>query len=548
MVRSHRTRPFARSLLLLLTIVVACGDGDGPTGVEEAPVLRLSTVEARFEAVEGGEDPEPAVVELANDGGGTIAALQTSIAYGDGEPAGWLTAALDRSSAPSTLTLSASIDALAPGEYTASVTIGCGVATTCPRTVAVGLQVQPAPIADLVAVGKITVLPTTAAPGGTVTVSGSLLRNAGTIASDAFEIGYYLSADSTITTDDTRLGGASVEPLSVGVDVEVGEQALEIPAATELGPYFLGVLVDEEDGVPEGDEGNNYVSTRLTITDPRSLPLIELSETAIEFEATIGLPTQMQLVVITNAGGGELGDLKRSIEYGDGQPEGWLNAFFVTLVDGKGTRAIYIQPLIGELSVGTYSATVSVTATAAANSPATLDITLTVHDFPMPDLTVVPPLTVTPTTVEPGGTVTLSSWTILNQGTQGVAGVANGIYLSTDSTITADDTFFGGNVNSSIAGGQSVEWGAVDLTIPAATPPGTYYIGVLVDRENGAPESDETNNYLSARLTVVAPEASTSTLTDAASPTRGPRARHPGSRRRHSAARDHRRARDPARP
>ncbi|MGB5874015.1 MAG: hypothetical protein WBH56_09840, partial [Bacteroidota bacterium] len=44
--------------------------------------------------------------------------------------------------------------------------------------------------------------------------------------------------------------------------------------------------------------------------------------------------------------------------------------------------------------------------------------------------------TATPSTVAPGGTVTLSAWTVRNQGgTSTGVGFSNGFYLSTNSTI-----------------------------------------------------------------------------------------------------------------
>jgi subtilase family serine protease len=110
--------------------------------------------------------------------------------------------------------------------------------------------------------------------------------------------------------------------------------------------------------------------------------------------------------------------------------------------------------------------------------------------------------TATPSTVAAGGSVSLSAWTVKNQGTAGSGSFSNGFYLSTDSVITPSDTYLDGNSNTNLAPGAQFNWGGPTLTIPSGTPPGIYYIGILVDRTNAVAESNENNNYVSKQITV----------------------------------------------
>ena len=45
------------------------------------------------------------------------------------------------------------------------------------------------------------------------------------------------------------------------------------------------------------------------------------------------------------------------------------------------------------------------------------------------------------------------------------------------------------------------------MTIPPGTIPGNYFIGILADDTNRVDESNESNNYVSARITISAPAA-----------------------------------------
>ena len=128
----------------------------------------------------------------------------------------------------------------------------------------------------------------------------------------------------------------------------------------------------------------------------------------------------------------------------------------------------------------------------------------------------------------PGGAVTLSSWTHVNRGNSGANAadgtISNGFYLSADAVITATDSRLGGNVNTNgvLGAGASFDWGGPTLTIPAATAPGAYYIGILVDEASEVAESDEENNFVSEPITVTTGSAPTATSGSATTPVNTP--------------------------
>jgi uncharacterized repeat protein (TIGR02543 family) len=132
-----------------------------------------------------------------------------------------------------------------------------------------------------------------------------------------------------------------------------------------------------------------------------------------------------------------------------------------------------------------------------------------------PDLIISTPtiLTVNPTTVSAGGVVSLPSWEMKNQGDAPANNFVSDIRLSPDSIITTADTYLGGGGSNSLAPGEIFSLVGSTVTIPTNTPAGNYFVGWLLDRNNTVAESNETNNYKSAPLTVTNAAPVTHTLT-----------------------------------
>ena len=109
-------------------------------GIVVPPVLAVSANTASFSTVVGGSAAPPQDIAITNGGGGTLTGLTLSLAYGANQPSGWLAAQLSTTTAPGTLTLTASRGSLTPGTYTATVSLSAeGIAT--PITVSVTLLV-----------------------------------------------------------------------------------------------------------------------------------------------------------------------------------------------------------------------------------------------------------------------------------------------------------------------------------------------------------------------------------------------------------------------
>ena len=126
----------------------------------------------------------------------------------------------------------------------------------------------------------------------------------------------------------------------------------------------------------------------------------------------------------------------------------------------------------------------------------------------LPDLTVVQPVTVSPTSVAPGGTVQIG-WTEKNQGTAASAPAHNTkIFLSnTTYGTTYQIAYYGPMYTLGVSGTQSYSDPAI--VVPASIPAGDYYVTAFIDCDQQVSEGSSENNNIGSstptRLTVVPP-------------------------------------------
>jgi len=104
------------------------------------PVLALSQPQVGF-AGPTGSGTQTQQLTVTNAGSGAVTGLSVRVAYGAGEPTGWLSASLSSTSAPASLTLRTDLRQLAPGIYHAFVTISSTARGAAPTTVAVQVTV-----------------------------------------------------------------------------------------------------------------------------------------------------------------------------------------------------------------------------------------------------------------------------------------------------------------------------------------------------------------------------------------------------------------------
>jgi len=193
--------------------------------VTQLPTIALSSTSvALTEVVGGGGGASPAVVSITNSGGGSLTSLSTSILYASG--AGWLTATLNTTNAPATLTITAAAGALTAGTYTATVSVLSPVATNSPRTIAVTLNIA----SPTIGLSATTRLASAGQGNGSTAVTPISVSNTG--------VGTLTGLAATIT----YLTGPSTDWLTASLNSTTAPATLTLvpTAGTPASPRALG--------------------------------------------------------------------------------------------------------------------------------------------------------------------------------------------------------------------------------------------------------------------------------------------------------------------
>ncbi len=335
--------------------------------VAVGPIIGLTATAAAFSAVAGGTAPAQVVQILPASDAPLSGLAITDVTY-DPSASGWLTATLDRTTAPANLTLTPDPQGLALGTYTAVVAIAAPGAINSPRTIRVTLAVTQAPQAAALR------LSTTA-----VSFSGSTA-----------------SPPAALSIAITNGGGGSLTGLAVGqVSYGAGTtgwlaaalSTTTAPAMLTLTPTLIGLLPGNYTAsVPVSAAGAAASPQSVTITlvvAPGATPaVLALSPASAAFAGQAGAaPPAAKTIAISNTGGGALGSLSTGpIAYGAGA-NGWLQAS-LTSTAAPGTLTLTVST--AGLAAGNYSATLPVSSPDASNGPQSVAVTLAVSAGPLP--------------------------------------------------------------------------------------------------------------------------------------------------------------------
>lgn len=374
------------------------------------PALVVTPTSLRFSAVAGGANPATQSLTVANGGSGTLS-------YTASDDASWLSVAPASGSAPATLTATVNAAGLAAGTYTAAVTVTAAGATGSPQSIPVTLTVAPAGGGELLGGANVIGTNTSSAPAGAAEVYRLTAGTTGTTtklrlyvdganAATRLTLGLYGDASGTPAS---LLGSATITSVTAGAWNEV---TLPTPVPVTAGTaYWLGLLNPTGSGGTlrwrdnAGGSGGpertsldrnlaalpgtwaslaSYADGPVSGTlvgSTSAPPALSVAPSTLAFGVEAGAadpPTRT--LAVANTGGGTL-----SFTTADDAP--WLS---VTPASGTAPRDLTVAVDTSGLAAGTYTGSVTVTASGATGSPRSIPVTLTVTAPAPPVLAVAP--------------------------------------------------------------------------------------------------------------------------------------------------------------
>lgn len=333
------------------------------TVVAPPPVIALTPAGRAFSASLGGANPASQSIAVGNGGGGSLSGLSVgAITYGAGS-AGWLQASLNSASAPAVLTLQPLTGGLPAGNYSATVAVQSSGAGVVAQLATVSLTVAPAPPPSIALTPAARGFNATQGGANPASQSVAVGNNGGGTLSglSVGTVSYGAGASGWLPTPTLN---TSTAPATLTLQPQTGSLA--------AGTYTASVPVQS------AAAGNSPQLLAVTFTVAVPPGAIGLSPSALSYSATQGGANPLaQAVAISNSGSGTLGGLSvGTIAYGPGA-SGWIQASTLSATSAPAT--LTLQPLVGALAAGTYTATVPLLSQAASNSPRNVSVTLTVY-------------------------------------------------------------------------------------------------------------------------------------------------------------------------
>ena len=369
-----------------------------------------------------------------------------------------------------------------------SVTGESDTANNCSSAVTVLVGVP-----DL-AVESPTVTDSTPYAGASFTLSVTV-RNQGSISSGSTVLRYYRSADTNITTDDTRVG-------SYVTHTSASNNPINLTAPSTPGTYYYGACVDAVTG--ESDTANNC-SEAVTVAVVGTPDLVVDTPTVSNSSPTAGTSFILSATVRNQGSGSSPATTLRyyrstdlTISSSDDRQVDYDQMSGLSVSDTS-TESTSLTAL-SRPGTYYYGACVGlVEGESSRTNNCSAAVTVTVIAALAPDLVVDTP---TASDIHPGvGTVFRLYATVRNQGDDASGPATLLFYRSTDSTITTSDERVGSG--STIRGLSPSETDFLYDNTRAPSTPGTYYYGACV--VSSRDESNTANNCSPALTIVLSP-------------------------------------------
>jgi hypothetical protein len=342
------------------TVIVASSDAaNSPIPVAitltvAPPALNLVPSTLSFTAQAGGAAPAEQSVTTGTSNG---AAIGYSLSASSTE--GWLSVKPATGTTPKSIRISANPAGLSPGTYSGTVIVDSPGASNSPLPFPVTFTVTPAPTFALA-----PELLTFAAKAGEKPPAAQTI----TISSSGAPLGYSVSASSTGGwLSATSTTGTTPGPISVTAN----------PAGLAAGSHTGTITVTSSDA----SSGPQVVAVVFNVA-AADLPTLAVAPASLAFVGQAGGTSPASQTVLTNSSKAAINYTVSAVSKG-----GWLSAAANT---GATPGSLKITANPSGMAAGTYTGTVILTSSDAANASQAVEVSFTVTAVTLPTLNILP--------------------------------------------------------------------------------------------------------------------------------------------------------------
>ena len=327
-------------------------------------------------------------------------------------------------------------------------------------------------------------------------------RNNGPGDADPSTSRFYLSSNTLLDTSDREMTGTQQVPMLAPGGSVLLSATITAPAGTAPGAYFLLVVADADNTLPEKWETNN-TAARLVQLGP------DLVVPTFTVPSVVAPGAAITITDTTRNDGAEASPASMTRFYFslDGALDGTDTLLgsrdVVPLIPGAGSSGSTSVTLPSMLNTGTYYVI------AAADGGKSVAEAVETNNNVYRGVQVGPDLVVSVFTVpSTGGPRIDVSDTVANQGTTSVPSTITRFYLSSNSTLESTDAVLPETRTVPPLAAGTSHSGSTSLTLPSNLAPGAYFVIAKADADAGVAETNEVNNtflrsiYLGADLIV----------------------------------------------
>lgn len=365
--------------------------------------------------------------------------------------------------------------------------------------------------------------------GSVVTISNLTVKNSGGALSGAgASVGYYLSINNAIRTDDYLLGSHALPSLAANAQTTINKSYNISGISIADGTYKVGMIVDYTNQIEESDETNNTCRdnspTVVIDSTPPGVADLTMSScgtlTISQSNATLSNATVSNIGTLTS-GAGAIVNFYVSADQNISASDRLIGSIAIPSLAPNASADFNQLVNISSLNLadGVYSLGAIADAGAVItesdelnNSCFIASPNLVIETQEPPSGTADLSITNCGSATVNGNLVAINNVVVRNTGSVETEGYSFlGYYLSKDKTIDVSDTYLGYDyVNSLVANSQSAESATFNISNIELND-GEYYIGALADFGDRVSEEDETNNgcYVNNPKVVIGQSTST---------------------------------------